>query len=50
MRCAAPRFDRLLAFMGFPKDHRPKIHSLNPLERLNGEIKRRTDCRWHLPQ
>jgi putative transposase len=29
--------------MTFPKDHRPKIHSLNPLERLNGEIKRRTD-------
>ena len=33
----------VLAFMTFPKDHRPKIHSLNPLERLNGEIKRRTD-------
>ena len=27
----------------FRKDHRPKIHSINPLERLNGEIKRRTD-------
>src|SRR5207253_9296497 len=33
----------VLAFMSFPKDHRPKIHSTNPLERLNGEIKRRTD-------
>jgi putative transposase len=33
----------VLAFMGFPKDHRAKIHSINPLERLNGEIKRRTD-------
>ena len=33
----------VLAFMSFPKDHRPKIHSVNPLERLNGEIKRRTD-------
>ena len=33
----------VLAFMGFPKDHRPKIHSINPIERLNGEIKRRTD-------
>jgi putative transposase len=33
----------VLAFMSFPKDHRPKIHSINPLERLNGEIKRRTD-------
>jgi transposase-like protein len=26
----------------FLKDHRA-IHSINPLERLNGEIKRRTD-------
>jgi len=33
----------VLAFMTFPKDHRTKIHSINPLERLNGEIKRRTD-------
>jgi putative transposase len=33
----------VLAFMSFPKDHRSKIHSINPLERLNGEIKRRTD-------
>lgn len=33
----------VLAFMTFPKDHRPKIHSINPLERLNGEIKRRPD-------
>ena len=33
----------VLAFMTFPKDHRPKIHSINPLERLNGEIKRCTD-------
>jgi putative transposase len=33
----------VLAFMSFPKDHRSKIHSTNPLERLNGEIKRRTE-------
>ena len=33
----------VLAFMSFPKDHRLKIHSINPLECLNGEIKRRTD-------
>jgi putative transposase len=33
----------VLAFMTFPKDHRSKIHSINPLERLNGEIKRRTE-------
>lgn len=33
----------VLAFMAFPKEHRAKIHSTNPLERLMGEIKRRTD-------
>jgi len=33
----------VLAYMEFPKDHRSKIYSTNPLERLNGEIKRRTD-------
>ena len=33
----------VLAYMGFPKDHRTKLHSTNPIERLNGEIKRRTD-------
>lgn len=33
----------VLAFMGFPKAHRTQIHSTNPLERLNAEIKRRTN-------
>lgn len=33
----------VLAFMSFPKAHRMQIHSTNPLERLNAEIKRRTD-------
>jgi putative transposase len=33
----------VLAFMGFPKAHTKQIHSTNPLERLNAEIKRRTD-------
>ena len=31
------------AYMTFPKEHRTKLHSTNPIERLNGEIKRRTD-------
>jgi putative transposase len=33
----------VLAFMAFPREHRAKIHSTNPLERVNGEVKRRTD-------
>ena len=33
----------VLAFMNFPKAHRIQLHSTNPLERLNAEIKRRTD-------
>jgi putative transposase len=33
----------VLAYMSFPAPHRTKLHSTNPLERLNGEIKRRTD-------
>jgi putative transposase len=33
----------VLSFMAFPKAHRTQIHSTNPLERLNAEVKRRTD-------
>ena len=33
----------MLAYMTFPAQHRAKLHSTNPIERLNGEIKRRTD-------
>ena len=33
----------VLAYMNFPLQHRAKLHSTNPLERLNGEIKRRSD-------
>ena len=32
-----------LAYVTFPKEHRAKIHSTNPLERVNGEVKRRTE-------
>ena len=33
----------VLAFMSFPREHWDKISSTNPIERLNGEIKRRAD-------
>jgi putative transposase len=33
----------VLAYMAFPIQHRSKLHSTNPLERLNKEVKRRAD-------
>jgi putative transposase len=33
----------VLAYLGFPAQHRVKLHSTNPLERLNKEVKRRAD-------
>ena len=33
----------VLAYMGFPAQHRTKLHSTNPIERVNHEIKRRSD-------
>jgi putative transposase len=33
----------VLAYMRFPAQHRTKLHSTNPLERLNKEVKRRAD-------
>jgi putative transposase len=33
----------VLAYMSFPAAHRAKLHSTNPIERLIGEIKRRTE-------
>ena len=49
-----PRFEKLgklmdaaehdvLAYMTFAPQHRTKLHSTNPLERLNKEVKRRAD-------
>ena len=35
--------DDVLAYMAFPREHWAQIASTNPLERLNGEIKRRTE-------
>ena len=33
----------VIAFMVFPRAHWPKLHSTNPIERLNNEVKRRPD-------
>jgi transposase-like protein len=33
----------LLAHLHFPREHRRRLHSTNPLERLHKEIKRRTN-------
>src|SRR4028119_2031223 len=51
LRERAPRLAELmdearedvLAYTAFPREHWPQITSTNPLERLNGEIKRRSD-------
>jgi putative transposase len=51
LRERAPRLAELmdearedvLAYTAFPREHWPQIASTNPLERLNGEIKRRCD-------
>ena len=40
----------VLAYMTFPKEHWTKIHSVNPLERLNGEVKRRTNVVGIIPK
>ena len=33
----------VLAYLSFPAQHRTKLHSTNPIERLNKEVKRRAD-------
>ena len=33
----------ILAYMAFPYEHRTRIYSTNPLERLNKEVKRGTN-------
>ncbi len=33
----------VLAYMAFPRQHRTKLHSTNPIERLHKEVKRRAN-------
>lgn len=33
----------VIAYLTFPPQHRTKLHSTNPIKRLNGEIKRRAE-------
>ena len=42
-RCAREAEEDVLAYMSFPELHWRQIRSTNPLERLNREIRRRTD-------
>jgi transposase-like protein len=39
----------VLAYMSVPAPHRAKLHSTTPIERLNGEIKRRAEVVGILP-
>ena len=45
----APGTHAMLAFMAFPAHHRSKLHSVNPLEGLNKEVKRRADVAGIFP-
>ena len=42
-RCAREAEEDVLTYMSFPEAHWKQIRSTNPLERLNKEIRRRTD-------
>jgi transposase-like protein len=42
--------DDILAYMQFPQKHWTRIHSTNPLERVNCEIRRRNDVAGIFPE
>jgi putative transposase len=37
------RRENVFAYTGFPKEHWPRTATTNPLERLNGQVKHRSD-------
>jgi transposase-like protein len=40
----------IFAHLALPREHRAKLYSTNPIERLNNEIKRPTDVvEWAIP-
>ena len=41
--------NEVLTYTSFPPEHWSRIYSTNPLERLNREVKRRTDVVGFLP-
>lgn len=41
--------DDILAYLAFPEDHWTRIYSTNPFERLNKEVRRRTDVAGVFP-
>ncbi len=49
MACLENGFEAATRFYVFPKEHWHRIRSTNGLERLHGEIKRRTNAVGRLP-
>ena len=47
--CLKNGFDAATQFYKFPKDHHRRIHTTNALERLNGELKRRSRAVGQFP-
>lgn len=41
--CMDEAENEVLPYTGFPTQHSTKLHSINPLERLNKDVKRRAD-------
>ena len=49
IKCLQNGFDAATQFYKFPKSHHRRIHTTNTLERLNGELKRRSRAVGQFP-